>query len=366
MGVEAVVEFVARGGEPFISLHEAPCSTRCRSRSDDGKDEPAHLAAFFSSAFPALTSDFRRRGAPELPWPKDEHAANHSVSCRRGARRNRPFELLRLKQCENSAVRICYGRETAEVFDVKRARQDVRAKFPGLFGAGGAVVRLEIEKPVRWDVRLTVFDPRDATDELLAVADVQVPGFTGGQMPAEEARVELRSDLDIGCGKVRPAEGAMLPDDADTFVAFRLPEGKRRAGGIENHGHSAGIQYIKRTGADFSAHLNRAAYRLIGAFHGNVESPVWWHIASALIRTERPGGSNSAVPQAERCIESGRADQCIIRTPAEEACVEDFCRGLVGGRQFHPAEGTWSVFLDERHVGACIRIRQSRAGRGRE
>jgi len=57
VGVEAVVEFVAGGGEPFISLHEAPCSVRCCCRSDNGNREPSHLAMFFSSAFPARTSE---------------------------------------------------------------------------------------------------------------------------------------------------------------------------------------------------------------------------------------------------------------------------------------------------------------------
>jgi len=128
----------------------------------------------------------------------------------------------------------------------------------------------------------------------------------------------------------------------------------------------AGIQYIKRSGADFSAHLSRAAYRVMRTFHGDEESPVWWHVASTLIRTERPGGGDSTIPQPKRRVESGRADWPVLRRPAEEAFVEGFCRLLVRSRQFRPTEGTWSVFVDDGHVARVSGYGKAVRRRGRE
>ncbi len=120
-------------------------------------------------------------------------------------------------------------RHAAYAFHRRRWHEEIRSHFFGLICGGVDVIDLEVCHPVGRHSGLAVLCGRYASDEVLAVLDVQVArGIfrVGKDLPSEEAGVKIGRALLIGRAEVSPAKRAVDLGDLDALASGQLAIGR--------------------------------------------------------------------------------------------------------------------------------------------
>src|SRR6185312_12924214 len=108
------------------------------------------------------------------------------------ATRKRPLPMLKCSEKrECRALRVLQHSESSNFFRPNRADIEAGAELFGLRGGFLAIGHSEVRQPVRRGLRIGRPSGRDAADELLAIADVEISGLAGLEFPAEYVRIEL-------------------------------------------------------------------------------------------------------------------------------------------------------------------------------
>src|SRR5882724_927517 len=121
-------------------------------------------------------------------------------------------------------------------------------------------------------------------------------------------------------------------------MAFGLPQGKDRPGGVLENGHSSYVHYIECWSMYGAAGLSSFSHGLISIFNGNIKHPVRRHALRPLLLAHGVGSSGVAAGKLEHGIKVVRPHGTVLHGPAEERCVESLGCILVCSRQFNPAK----------------------------
>src|ERR1700719_3874713 len=111
------------------------------------------------------------------------------------------------------------------------------------------------------------------------VLDVQITGgvlFVFNETPAEKFVIEAPGGSGIGRAQIGPAKSAILADDANTFVPFRLPHRKYCSCGIGDYGHASYIHYIEGWSVELTANVGCVSTCLVCVLNRDIEHPVRW------------------------------------------------------------------------------------------
>ena len=200
--------------------------------------------------------------------------------------------------------------------------------------------------------RLTVGCGGNASDEMLAVLDVQVSGrifCVGGDLPSKKASIKIGSALCVGRAQIGPAERARDLRDSDSGALVCLPGAKYRAGRILDDRHPPGVHYVESWGQHFTAELLRFRGGCVCVFYQDVNQPVGRHTLRTLLGTQRASSSRFAALQLEYGVKIVRPHRHVIGVPAKERYVKLLGSGLVSCVEFNPAEGTGGVLINVCH-----------------
>src|SRR5271157_4828172 len=132
-----------------------------------------------------------------------------------------------LEECEHGSLRVGDHGHSANVLHGRRRQIKLASELLGLVRGPVAIRSQDAGQPVGRSLGAVEFGGRNASDEMLAVLDVQVVVLGiflfGDYLPAEKITVKLAGALRIRRAQIGPAQGSIHMGDTDTLVLVRLP-----------------------------------------------------------------------------------------------------------------------------------------------
>src|SRR5437868_5362364 len=111
--------------------------------------------------------------------------------------------------------------------------------------------------------------------------------FVFNETPAEEFVIEAPGRGGIGRAQIGPAKSAILADNANAFVLFRLPDRKHCSRGIGNYGHASSIHHIEGWSAEPTTDFGCVTACIVCVLNSDVEHPMRWNALRAFLALHR-------------------------------------------------------------------------------